>query len=81
MEHGFPKDRKNHTADIRVVYKDGGVLLRIRDDCIPFDPKERAAMFATDAPEKNIGIRMIYSMAKDIRYQNILGLNVLTIQI
>ena len=81
VEHGFPKDRKNHTADIRVVYKDGGVLLRIRDDCIPFDPKERAAMFATDAPEKNIGIRMIYSMAKDIRYQNILGLNMLTIQI
>ncbi len=30
---------------------------------------------------KNIGIRMVYSMAEKIGYQNILGLNILTIHI
>ena len=37
--------------------------------------------FLTEDPCKNIGIRMVYRMAKDIRYQNILGLNVLTIKL
>ena len=36
------------------------------------DPEDRA---------KNMGIRLVYRMAKDIRHQNILGLNVLTIRI
>jgi len=30
---------------------------------------------------KNIGIRMVFKTASDIQYQNILGLNVLTIRI
>ena len=30
---------------------------------------------------KNIGIRMVYSMTDNIDYQNILGLNVLTLRI
>ncbi|MBQ4424778.1 MAG: ATP-binding protein [Lachnospiraceae bacterium] len=81
ISHGFVKDKKNHTADIRVVYKDGMVILRIKDDCIAFDPAERQSIVDPEDPVKNIGIRMIYAMAKDIRYQNILGLNVLTIKI
>lgn len=30
---------------------------------------------------KNIGIRMMHAIAEDVKYQNILGLNVLTIKI
>ena len=30
---------------------------------------------------KNIGIRMVFRIARDVQYQNILGLNVLTIRI
>ena len=30
---------------------------------------------------KNAGIRLVYRIAKDVSYQNILGLNVLTIKI
>ena len=30
---------------------------------------------------KNIGIRMVFKIARDVQYQNILGLNVLTIRI
>ena len=81
VEHGFTKDRKAHSVDIRVSHKKGGVILRIRDDCVPFDPGERRAMAESEDPAKNIGIRMIFRMAEEIRYQNILGLNVLTIRV
>ena len=42
---------------------------------------ERQKMTESDDITKNIGIRMIFKMANDIQYQNILGLNVLTIRI
>ena len=81
IEHGFHKDNKKHSVDIRVAHKSDNVILRIKDDCIPFDPQERNKITAGDDLVKNIGIRMVYRMADDIDYQNILGLNVLTIRI
>ena len=81
VDHGFTKDRKKHTVDVRVVHKDEDVILRIKDDCIPFDPAERLRRFNGEDPAKNIGIRMILGMARDVQYQNILGLNVLTLRI
>ena len=81
VEHGFTKDAKKHTVDIRVAHKEGEVILRIRDDCVPFDPHERQKIAESDDPVKNIGIRMVFKMAREIEYQNILGLNVLTIRI
>ncbi len=81
VDHGFTKDSKAHSVDVRVVHKDDDVILRIKDDCVPFDPMERKAITAGDDITKNIGIRMVYQMAQDVQYQNILGLNVLTIRI
>ena len=81
VDHGFRKDNKKHTVDVRVVHKDEDVILRIKDDCVPFDPGERLKMQASEDITKNIGIRMVFKMAKDVQYQNILGLNVLTIRI
>lgn len=81
VEHGFTKDNKEHTIDVRVTHKDGTVILRIKDDCIPFDPKERSRVFSPDDPSKNMGIRMIYSIMEDIEYRNMFGLNVLTVRI
>ena len=81
VDHGFHKDQKKHTVDVRVVHKNDDFILRIKDDCVPFDPGERQKMTESDDITKNIGIRMIFKMANDIQYQNILGLNVLTIRI
>ena len=80
--HGFTKDRKkHHAADIRVVHLDDGILLRIRDDCVPFNPSDRAEMLDPADPVRNIGIRLVFKIARDVRYQNLLGLNVLTVRI
>lgn len=81
VEHGFSMDGKDHTIDIRVVHKDDNVILRIKDDCRPFDPSVRKEMRDPSDPAKNIGIRMIYKMADHMEYQNMLGLNVLTVRI
>jgi hypothetical protein len=66
---------------VRVVHKDDDVILRLKDDCVPFDPGERQQITAGDDMTKNIGIRMVFKIARDIQYQNMLGLNVLTIRI
>ena len=81
VQHGFTKDKKKHSVDIRVAHKGDDVILRIRDDCVPFDPAERKDLVEPEDRAKNMGIRLVYRMAKDIRHQNILGLNVLTIRI
>jgi anti-sigma regulatory factor (Ser/Thr protein kinase) len=79
VSHGFRKDQKHHSADLRISFKNQDLILRIKDDCIPFDPSERREMMDPEDITKNIGIRMVFSLARDVQYQNILGLNALTI--
>lgn len=81
VEHGFARDRREHTIDVRVVHKDQDIILRIKDDCAPFDPAEQQKLADAEDVTRNVGIRMVFKMASDVRYQNILGLNVLTIRI
>lgn len=81
VDHGFQKDKKKHSVDIRIVYKNNGLLLRIRDDCRPFDPAERKELTDPTDPASNIGIRLVFQIADEVEYQCILGLNVLTISI
>ena len=81
VEHGFTKDRRSHSIDIRVAHKDDDIILRIRDDCIPFDPVSRYKLGANEDKTFNIGLRIVFGISKDIQYQNILGMNALTIRI
>lgn len=81
IDHGFIKDRRKHSADVRVTYLEDGLILCIKDDCIRFDPAERQKIFDPDDICKNIGIRMVYKIAKEITYRSVLGLNVLTIKV
>ncbi len=66
---------------MRVVHKEDDLILRLRDDCIPFDPGTLNRIAEGDDAGTNIGIRMIYGILKDVEYQNILGMNVLTMKI
>lgn len=80
IEYGF-SDNKKHSIDIRVVYADGELILRLKDDCKPFNPRERAEMLEPQDVTHNIGLRIISKIAKEMLYQNTFGLNVLTIKI
>ena len=81
VDHGFTKDSKEHALDIRVVHKGDDVILRLRDNCVAFDPLERVKILDGKDEAANIGIRLVNGIAKDVQYQNLLGLNVLTIRI
>ena len=81
VEHGFIKDNKSHSIDIRVIHKDDDIILRIRDDCVPFNPRERREITDSKDILKNAGIRIVYQIAKSVDYQNLLGMNVLTLRI
>ena len=81
VEHGFTKDNRRHSIDIRVVHKNDDVIMRVKDDCVPFDPETRRQLNDPGNRMKNIGIRIVYQSAQSVEYHNILGLNVLTIRI
>ena len=79
--HGFHKDKKKHAVDMRVVYEEDQLTIRLSDNCIAFNPKERAEIFNPEDVTKNIGVRMVASIAKSMQYRHMLGLNVLTMVI
>ena len=83
VRHGFQADRKKHSIEFRVILQEDSVVLRIKDDCIPFNPREWYEMTNADSedPLANIGIRMVLGLAEEVGYQNLLGLNVLTIRL
>ncbi|HCB92519.1 MAG TPA: hypothetical protein DEP57_01695 [Selenomonas sp.] len=75
---GFTEGKK-HSIDIRVAKGDNWVL-RIRDNCPRFNPKDWLALHDSHDKTKNIGIRTICAMAKDVRYSNTLGMNYLFVE-
>ena len=81
IEHGFCGDDRPHAIDLRIAVKENDVIMRINDDCLPFDPEERRQIADPEDGIGNVGIRLAYGCAKEIRHQVILGLNVTTIRL
>ena len=79
VEHGFEKDNKKHSVDVRLVFKGDKRIIRIRDNCINFDPIHYMELHNSDDPTAHIGIRMVMKMVNDATYVNSLGLNNLTL--
>ena len=78
--HGFSKDRKkHHTIDIFVKVENNEVNIRLRDDCLPFDPLKRLS--ASENNESNLGLKLVRGIASDMQYQTTFGLNILNITI
>ena len=78
--HGF-SDRKRHNLVVRVICKNGEMVLTMRDDCRPFDPKERFQYLNSDDPSANIGLRMIMRIAREVSYSSAMKMNNLIIRI
>lgn len=81
VRHGFALDSKSHSLYARVIFIRDTVMLRLKDDCKPFDPGEFISLLSGESKFANIGIRMISKLADSMEYQNLLGLNVLTVTI
>ena len=80
FEHGA-NDGKIHFVDLKILLPgDDTVKFRLRDNCRPFNPKERAALL-NDDPEHHIGLRIVSSLSRDMMYTNMFNLNQLSIEI
>ena len=80
VDHGFTKDeRKDHSIEVRLMLKEEKRMIRIRDNCVNFDPVSYVKLHEDDDPTAHFGIRMIMKMVTDANYVSSLGLNNLTL--
>ncbi|MCR5475426.1 MAG: hypothetical protein K6F28_09525 [Lachnospiraceae bacterium] len=77
---GFDKGQKN-MIEVRLVIGDHEKIIRIRDNCIHFDPIHYHELHSDDDPIAHIGIRTVVSTAKEAVYLNTFGLNNLTLRL
>lgn len=81
IQHGF-SDGKDHSIDLRILAKKGEVILRVRDDCRPFNLMEQYQMIIEQEDiTQNIGIRMIVRSSKSVQYLSTLSTNNLIIRL
>lgn len=82
VEHGFTKSKRTDMSiEIFVSYYNDEVNIRIRDDAPSFDPRTRLGTYNPEDPTKNMGIRLVNSVAKEMSYQSYFGMNVLSIKL
>lgn len=74
VEHGF-NDGKKHGLDIRVLIEEESLILRMRDDCRPFDIKKKLKEMDTEDICKGAGIRIVLGLADQVSYVNALRTN------
>jgi anti-sigma regulatory factor (Ser/Thr protein kinase) len=75
VKFGFTNGKQKHSAEVRLVVDDEKCIIRIRDNCIGFDPTKYFELHEYDSPTDHIGIRMVMKMVNEIDYINSLGLN------
>lgn len=76
FDHGFTKKFvKDKRVDIFVIIDKKDVSIRVRDNSIAFNPESRSIMFNPEDPCKNIGLRIVRNISKEMTYENLFGLN------
>ena len=75
-EYSLKNESQSLTVRI-IIQEDGNILIRLRDDGTPFDLKKQwsLAQANEDDPTKNIGIRLVFGIAKEVSYQPSFGMN------
>ena len=84
IKHGFPKCKKHPGINLRVVYDDENLILRLQDNCPVFDVERESALAmhqGTAAPERQIGLKILSAMAPDIKYVHTLETNNVIVRI
>ena len=73
--HGFSKGNGHYTVDVRLVFCEDDKRIRIRDNCVLFDPVHYYELHRSEDPVAHLGIRTVVSYAREAVYLNTLGLN------
>ena len=76
----FETDKKKHRIEVHVVHKGEKIFISLKDDCKPFNPKERSELVnPQDDSPKSLSIRVFMGIVKETEYQLTLGINVFTV--
>ena len=78
-KHGF-NDGKPHNINARLLAKGDELIIRMRDDCEPFNLTEYYQIVHEDI-EQGVGMSIIMKLSKDVQYTNTLGTNNLIVRI
>ncbi len=82
VRYGFGPDRRERSIDLRLVFRAGGSLIRIRDNCVLFDPVHYLELHRQEEdPAAHLGIRMVMQSVTEAVYLNALGLNNLSLKL
>lgn len=76
--YGFKKC-KNGCVCLRLVYQDGSVTVHLNDNCPRFDPEAYYSMAVPKNKQDNIGIYMVFHLAKEVKYVPLLNRNTVLI--
>lgn len=80
VQHGFKENKKN-CIDLRIIKKDENYILRIRDNCVLFNPKKELQLINNEDLTYHMGLRLAFETAEDIQYTSLLKLNNLIIKV
>ena len=78
IQHGFPKCTKEPGIDLRLVYHDRELVLRLQDNCPAFDVENQIAIALSEGAanlESQLGMKILGNMASNIRYVHSLETN------
>lgn len=80
-EHGF-SDGKPHRISLRLVAKNEDLIIRLRDDCRPFNVTEYYQIIrGIRDREKEIGLTILMNIAEEVTYTAAFGANNLIVRI
>lgn len=68
IAHGKTKGRKKISADYRISISGGKISITFRDCCEYFDPSAFYEAHKNDSPENISGIKIVMTLADDVRY-------------
>ena len=80
IQTGF-RPGKHNTIDMRILKKGDNYIVRIRDDCVIFDPVKQLQLYDKNVPMHHMGLRMAIASARDVQYTTILRLNNLVLRV
>ena len=80
IQHAMHAGKNDH-FEVRIIHERGSFIIRMRDDCKAFNPKDYVALYQKEDPTESLGIRMIVGTAHDVQYMNTLSLNNLIIKV
>lgn len=75
INHGFA-EKKNPSISLRLYADEDGLILRVKDNCRPFNAAEQKKMYdKSTSSDEYLGIRMIYHLSKKTDYVNTMNIN------